>query len=74
MAQPAGKKPGKMATKRASRRSSGQVTSKQNAAGKLATMIEEHMSDLGLSEEEKNLRVARFAKRVDLAIESHAKS
>jgi len=37
-------------------------------------MIEEHMSDLHLSEEEKNLRVARFGKRVDLAIENHAKS
>jgi hypothetical protein len=37
-------------------------------------MIEEHMSDLGLSEEEKNRRVARFSKRVDLAIESHARS
>jgi hypothetical protein len=37
-------------------------------------MIEEHMSDLGLSEEEKDLRVARFAKRADLAIENHGKS
>jgi hypothetical protein len=32
------------------------------------------MSDLGLSEEEKNVRVARFARRADLAIESRAKS
>jgi hypothetical protein len=37
-------------------------------------MIEQHMSDLGLSEEEKNLRVTRFGKRADLAIENHAKS
>ena len=63
-----------MATKRASRRGSGDLASKENAASKLASMIEEHMSDLGLSEEEKNLRVARFAKRVDPAIESHTKS
>jgi hypothetical protein len=74
MGQPARKKPGRMAAKGVSRRRSGEVTSKENAASKLASMIEEHMSDLGLSEEEKNLRVARFAKRADLAIESRAKS
>jgi hypothetical protein len=34
-------------------------------------MIEAHMTDIGLS---KNLRVARFGKRADAAIESHAKS
>lgn len=73
MAQPVRKKSGKLATKRTSRRGAGS-RSKENAASKLASMIEEHMSDLGLSEDEKNLRVARFAKRVDLAIESHAKS
>jgi hypothetical protein len=32
------------------------------------------MRDLGLSDEEKNLRVTRFANRVDSAIERHAKS
>ena len=74
MAQPARKKTGKMATKRTSRRGAVELQSKENAAGKLASMIEEHMSDLGLSEDEKNLRVARFAKRADLAIASHAKS
>jgi hypothetical protein len=37
-------------------------------------MIEAHMTDIGLSDEEKNLRVARFGKRADAAIESHAKS
>jgi hypothetical protein len=72
MAQPARKKTTKMASRRASRRSA--AASRENAAGKLASMIEEHMSDLHLSEEEKNLRVARFGKRVDLAIENHAKS
>jgi hypothetical protein len=74
MAQPARKKTEKMAAKGALRRGTVQATSKENAAGKLASMIEEHMSDLGLSEEEKNLRVARFAKRVDSAIENRAKS
>jgi hypothetical protein len=37
-------------------------------------MIEAHMTDIGLSDEEKNLRVVRFGKRADAAIESHAKS
>jgi len=73
MAQQARKKT-KMAPNRASRRSAVEATSKEGAAGKLASMIEEHMSDLGLSEDDKNLRVARFVKRADLAIESHAKS
>lgn len=74
MAQPARKKTQKMANKRTSRRGAIESASKANAAGELASLIEEHMSDLGFSEEEKNLRVARFGKRVDVAIESHAKS
>ncbi len=74
MVQPARKKAEKMASKRPQRRGAAQPTSKENAAAKLASMIEEHMSDLGFSEEEKNLRVARFTKRADLAIENHAKS
>jgi hypothetical protein len=61
-----------MDTKRTSGR--GAAASKENAAAKLASMIEDHMSNLGLSEEEKNLRVARFGKRVDATIENHAKS
>jgi hypothetical protein len=63
-----------MASKRASGRGIGPATSKENTASKLASIIEEHMSDLGLSEDEKNLRVSRFAKRADLAIANHAKS
>jgi hypothetical protein len=73
MTQAARKKTGKMAGNRTSRRAAVSA-SKENAASKLATMIEAHMTDLGLSEEEKNLRVARFAKRADAAIGSHAKS
>jgi hypothetical protein len=73
MAQAARKKTGKMAGNRTSTR--GAVSaSKAGTASKLASMIEGHMTDLGLSEEEKNLRVARFGKRADAAIESHAKS
>jgi hypothetical protein len=63
-----------MVTKRALRHDAPEKASKANAATKLASLIEEHMSDLGLSEEEKDLRVARFAKRADLAIEGRAKS
>ena len=74
MAQPARKKTEKMPTKRTSQRGALDVSSKKNAASKLASMIEHHMSDLGISEEEKNLRVAKFGKRVDVAIEPHAKS
>jgi hypothetical protein len=72
MAQPARKKTAEVARRRTSKH--GAADSKENAAGKLASMIEEHMRDLGLSEEEKNLRVARFGKRTDAAIENHAKS
>ncbi len=61
-----------MTSRRTSKR--GAAASRENAAGKLASMIEQHMSDLGISEEEKNLRVARFAKRANVAIENHAKS
>jgi hypothetical protein len=60
--------------KHALRRGAGEATSKEKAAGKLGAMIEQHMTDLGLSEDEKNARVAKFARRVDSAIESHAKS
>jgi hypothetical protein len=37
-------------------------------------MIEEHMTELGLSDQEKNERVARFSERVNVAIARHAKS
>jgi hypothetical protein len=74
MAQAARKKTQKATNKRRSRRVAVESVSRANAASKLASMIEEHMSELGLSEEEKSLRVARFAKRVDVATESHAKS
>ena len=63
-----------MANKQRSRQGAVKARSKENAAGKLAAIIEQHMIDLGLSEDEKSLRVARFAKRADLAIEDHAKS
>jgi hypothetical protein len=74
MAQTARKKPAKVADKRRSRQGTVKTRSKENAAGELASIIEQHMTDLGLSEDEKNLRVDRFAKRADLAIENRAKS
>jgi hypothetical protein len=74
MAEPARKKTEKMPSERTSKRGTAAGTRKQTRAGKLASMIEGHMSALGLSETEKNLRVSRFAQRVDLAIEGRAKS
>jgi hypothetical protein len=62
MAQPARKQTEKVVTKRASSRHL--VLSKKETAKKLATMIEEHMTELGMSEEEKNRRVAKFGERV----------
>jgi hypothetical protein len=74
MAQPARKKMQKMTTSQRSTQGSLKETSKENAASKLAVMIEEHMSNIGLSEQEKDVRVSKFTKRVDVAIENHAKS
>lgn len=47
--------------------------SKSDAARRIATLLDEHMTELGLSEKEKNKRVDRFGKRVDAAIRRHAK-
>lgn len=74
MAQPARKKTKNTSSKLASRRDAIKTTSKPIVASQLASMIEEHMSDLGLSEEEKNLRVTRFGKRVDMATGHPARS
>jgi len=46
---------------------------KADAARKIASIIEEHMTECGMSEREKNKRVKRFGKRVDRAIQSRAK-
>jgi hypothetical protein len=35
---------------------------------KMASLIEEHMTEKGWSEEEKNERVARFARRVEARV------
>jgi len=40
---------------------------RKDAARRIATLIEEHMTKCGLSEREKNKRVKQFAKRVDKA-------
>ena len=46
---------------------------KAEAARKIASLIEEHMDERGLSEREKNQRVKSFGKRVDRAIQLRAK-
>jgi hypothetical protein len=38
---------------------------KTESLRKMASLVEEHMSDKGWSETEKNDRVARFSRRVD---------
>jgi len=47
--------------------------SRSEAAAKIASLIEEQMTERGLSGEEKNERVERFGKRVDEATARHAK-
>lgn len=46
---------------------------KTEAARKIASIIEEQMSELGLSEIDKNKRVKSFGKRVDRAVKLRAK-
>jgi hypothetical protein len=74
MPQPDRKKAQNVDPKRSPKLAAVGRAAKQSAAAKLAAMLEEHMRDLSLSDEEKNLRVTRFANRVDSAIERHAKS
>jgi hypothetical protein len=71
MAQLARKAIEKASAKRTPGRS--RTLSKKDAAKKLAAMIEQHMSELGLSDKEKNIRVAKFSEHVDHAIASRAK-
>ena len=47
--------------------------SRAQAAAKIASLIEEHMTECGLSEKQKNERVAGFSQRVDKATARHAK-
>jgi len=74
MAHPVRKKPREVGVGHPSAGQSSALSSRNQAATKLASMIEEHMADLRLSEQEKNRRVARFSERVDLAIAKRAKS
>jgi hypothetical protein len=71
MAQPARKRTERTVAKRAPNRNN---LSGKDAAKKLASMIAQHMTDLGLPEEKRNRRVAKFGERVSRAIASHAKS
>jgi hypothetical protein len=64
---------------RGKRRMASGAVSKPNsqrraeAARKIASIIEEQMSECGLPEKEKDKRVKSFGKRVDRAIELRAK-
>jgi len=49
------------------------IQRKADAARKIASIIEAHMDECGLSEREKDLRVKNFGKRVDRAIQLRAK-
>ena len=49
-----------------------QRENRQEALRTIASLIEEHMSELGLSEDEKDERVDSFSRHVDDAV--HAKS
>lgn len=46
---------------------------RRTAARRIAALIEQHMTESGLSEREKNNRVKQFSKRVDKAIARRAK-
>jgi hypothetical protein len=56
------------------RRKDSARTSQSQTAGKLASGIEAHMSDVGFTEREKDERVSSFAERVNGAIARRAKS
>jgi hypothetical protein len=55
------------------RRIKTQPATQAEAARKIASIIEEHLSECGLSEKEKNERVKGLGKRADRAIELRAK-
>ena len=58
----------------ATKRKAAGKLSKSDAARRLASAIENHMSELNLSDEEKNERVSRFAGRVNDAFARRARS
>jgi hypothetical protein len=64
-----------MATKTVARpeADSRKSLSRPHAAAKIASLVEEHMTECGLSEKQKDERVAEFGKRVDKTTGRHAK-
>lgn len=46
---------------------------REQAAERIASLVETHMTERGFSEKEKNHRVKQFGKRVGMAIEPRAK-
>jgi hypothetical protein len=70
-----GKGENAMATKTAGRpeADSSKRISRSQAAAKIASLVEEHMTECGFSEEQKTQKVAEFGKRVDKTTARSAK-
>jgi hypothetical protein len=63
-----------MITKSPAKPVSEEKTPKREAARTLAYLLEEHMTEIGLSQRKKNQMVKKFGKRADRAIRHLAKS
>jgi hypothetical protein len=55
-------------------RAQNRKVSRPQAAQRIASLLEQHMSEQGLSEKEKNAKVKQFATRVSNATQRRAKS
>ena len=55
-------------------RAQNRKASRPQAAQRIASLLEQHMSEQGLSEKEKNAKVKQFATRVSSATQRRAKS
>jgi len=55
-------------------RAQNRKVSRPQAAQRIASLLEQHMSEQGLSEKEKNAKVKQFATRVSSATQRRAKS
>jgi hypothetical protein len=71
---PVTKKKKRVAVAGPTNRTSGGKASKSRAARRAASAIERYLSELGLSEQEKNERVSRFADRVNALLARRAKA
>ena len=55
-------------------RAQNQKASRPQPAQRIASLLEQHMSQQGLSQKEKNAKVKQFATRVSSATQHHTKS